>query len=180
LRNGFPFDQIGAKSRHLQDIPQAPQNRQSRQSHRSIQTPGDDGWLYNVRPIMEERQMANTRKRACQRRQAKSLIGSMREFLTRSYWLQARFQKARENLIATVPGCRAYSRLALASRIGAVERFPRPSTLANYWGLTLGAAGLPVLFLSVLAGSHREQSPREIPPRFSIYRQRRNSSGGDP
>jgi len=41
-------------------------------------------------------------------------------------------------VIATVPGCRAYSSLALASRIGAIERFPRPSSLANYWGLTPG------------------------------------------
>jgi transposase len=41
-------------------------------------------------------------------------------------------------VIATVPGCRAYSSLALASRIGSIERFPRPSSLANYWGLTPG------------------------------------------
>ena len=41
-------------------------------------------------------------------------------------------------VIATVPGCGAYSSLALASRIGSIERFPRPSSLANYWGLTPG------------------------------------------
>jgi transposase len=41
-------------------------------------------------------------------------------------------------IIATVPGCRAYASLALASRIGAIERFPRPSSLANYWGLAPG------------------------------------------
>ncbi len=41
-------------------------------------------------------------------------------------------------VIATMPGCRAYSSLALASRIGSIERFPRPSSLANYWGLTPG------------------------------------------
>jgi transposase len=28
--------------------------------------------------------------------------------------------------------------LALASRIGSIERFPRPASLANYWGLTPG------------------------------------------
>jgi hypothetical protein len=39
---------------------------------------------------MEERQMANARKRACQRRQAKSLIGSMREFLTPEVFKQVR------------------------------------------------------------------------------------------
>jgi transposase len=41
-------------------------------------------------------------------------------------------------VIATIPGCAAYGSLALASRIGVIERFPRPSSLANYWGLTPG------------------------------------------
>ena len=39
-------------------------------------------------------------------------------------------------LLATIPGCAAYGSLALASRIGPIERFPRPASLANYWGLT--------------------------------------------
>jgi hypothetical protein len=39
---------------------------------------------------MEERQMAKARKRACQRRQAKSLIASMREFLTPEVFKQVR------------------------------------------------------------------------------------------
>jgi transposase len=41
-------------------------------------------------------------------------------------------------IIATIPGASAYSSLALASRIGSIERFPRPGSLANYWGLTPG------------------------------------------
>jgi transposase len=41
-------------------------------------------------------------------------------------------------VLATIPGCAAYGGLALASRIGAIERFPRPASLANYWGLTPG------------------------------------------
>jgi transposase len=41
-------------------------------------------------------------------------------------------------VIATIPGCAAYSSLALAARIGSIERFPRPASLANYWGLTPG------------------------------------------
>jgi transposase len=41
-------------------------------------------------------------------------------------------------VIATIPGCGAYGSLALASRIGSIERFPRPGSLANYWGLTPG------------------------------------------
>jgi transposase len=41
-------------------------------------------------------------------------------------------------VLATIPGCGAYGSLALASRIGSIERFPRPESLANYWGLTPG------------------------------------------
>jgi transposase len=41
-------------------------------------------------------------------------------------------------VVATIPGCAAYSSLALAARIGPIERFPRPASLANYWGLTPG------------------------------------------
>ena len=41
-------------------------------------------------------------------------------------------------VLATIPGCAAYGSLALASRIGSIERFPRPASLANYWGLTPG------------------------------------------
>jgi hypothetical protein len=39
-------------------------------------------------------------------------------------------------ILATVPGCGAYGSLALASRIDPIERFPRPGSLPNYWGLT--------------------------------------------
>src|SRR5271165_2404505 len=39
---------------------------------------------------MEERQMANARKRARQRRRAKSLFGSMRDFLTPEVFKQVR------------------------------------------------------------------------------------------
>jgi transposase len=41
-------------------------------------------------------------------------------------------------LLLTVPGIQPYIALALASRINAIERFPRPRSLANYWGLTPG------------------------------------------
>jgi len=41
-------------------------------------------------------------------------------------------------IVATIPGCAAYSSLALASRIGQIKRFPHPGSLANYWGLTPG------------------------------------------
>lgn len=41
-------------------------------------------------------------------------------------------------LIATIPGMAAYTSLALACRIGDVSRFPKPRSLANYWGLTPG------------------------------------------
>jgi len=39
-------------------------------------------------------------------------------------------------LIATAPGAGAFGSLALAARMDDVERFPRPGSLANYWGLT--------------------------------------------
>jgi transposase len=39
-------------------------------------------------------------------------------------------------LLATMPGAGAFTALALACRIGAIERFPRSRSLANYWGLT--------------------------------------------
>jgi transposase len=41
-------------------------------------------------------------------------------------------------LLATLPGAGAFTSLALACRIGAIERFPRPRSLANCWGLTPG------------------------------------------
>lgn len=41
-------------------------------------------------------------------------------------------------LLTTVPGVSHYSGLAIASRIGPVSRFPRPRSLANYFGLTPG------------------------------------------
>jgi transposase len=39
-------------------------------------------------------------------------------------------------VLATAPGCAAYSALAIASRIGPIERFAKPRSLANYFGLT--------------------------------------------
>jgi transposase len=39
-------------------------------------------------------------------------------------------------ILMTAPGVSFYSGLGLASRIGPIERFPRPRSLANYFGLT--------------------------------------------
>ena len=41
-------------------------------------------------------------------------------------------------ILMTAPGVSHYSALALSSRIGPIERFPRPRSLANYFGLTPG------------------------------------------
>jgi transposase len=41
-------------------------------------------------------------------------------------------------LVATMFGAGTYSSLGLASRIGPIERFPRPGSLANFWGLAPG------------------------------------------
>jgi transposase len=39
-------------------------------------------------------------------------------------------------IVATMPGAGASGSLALASRLGPIERFPTAGSLANYWGLT--------------------------------------------
>jgi transposase len=51
---------------------------------------------------------------------------------------QRQAQSQTAAIVATIPGCAAYGSLALAARIGSIERFPRPASLANYWGLTPG------------------------------------------
>jgi transposase len=47
-------------------------------------------------------------------------------------------QRPDARCIATVFGSGGYAGLALAASIGSIERFPRPRSLANYWGLTPG------------------------------------------
>ena len=49
---------------------------------------------------------------------------------------QRQAQSQTAPVLATIPGCGTYGSLALASRIGSIERFPQPGSLANYWGLT--------------------------------------------
>ncbi len=41
-------------------------------------------------------------------------------------------------LLRTMPGVGGFTAVALACRVGRVERFPRSHSLANYWGLTPG------------------------------------------
>lgn len=41
-------------------------------------------------------------------------------------------------LLMTIPGVAHYTALGLAARVGDIERFPRPRSLANYFGLTPG------------------------------------------
>jgi transposase len=65
---------------------------------------------------LEDEQIAQTEVEIC-KRQAQNLVAM---------------------LLATIPGSAAYSSLGLASRIGDIARFPRPGSLANYWGLTPG------------------------------------------
>lgn len=52
----------------------------------------------------------------------------------------ARLQKKHHPaaLIGTIPGLGGYSALAIACRIGDIARFPRPSSLVNFWGLAPG------------------------------------------
>ena len=42
----------------------------------------------------------------------------------------------RARLLQSMPGIGLYSALAISSRIGDIERFRHPDSLANYWGLT--------------------------------------------
>lgn len=42
----------------------------------------------------------------------------------------------RAQIIGTITGRAGFCALALAARIGPIENFPRPRSLANYWGLT--------------------------------------------
>jgi transposase len=41
-------------------------------------------------------------------------------------------------LLTSMPGVGRFTAIALACRVGQVERFPRSHSLANYWGLTPG------------------------------------------
>ena len=41
-------------------------------------------------------------------------------------------------IVASIPGCGSYTALAIASRIGRIQRFPSPRSLANYFGLVPG------------------------------------------
>lgn len=45
-------------------------------------------------------------------------------------------ENAAAMLIATIPGAGAYGSLAVACRIGSIERFPHADSLPKYWGLT--------------------------------------------
>jgi transposase len=42
-------------------------------------------------------------------------------------------------LVVTLPGASGYTSLAIGSRIGDINRFPRPASLANFWGLAPGS-----------------------------------------
>ncbi len=48
---------------------------------------------------------------------------------------QRHAQHPTSSIVASIPGCGAFTALAIASRIGRVERFATPRSLANYFGL---------------------------------------------
>lgn len=50
--------------------------------------------------------------------------------------VQRASQSADARLLLTLPGAGAFMALGLAAHVGDVRRFPRPRSLANYWGLT--------------------------------------------
>lgn len=47
-------------------------------------------------------------------------------------------QHATAAIVASLPGTSAYNSLAIGSRIGDISRFPRPESLANFWGIAPG------------------------------------------
>jgi transposase len=51
---------------------------------------------------------------------------------------QRQAQSPRAATIATVPGFSSYASLAVASRVGRLDRFPRGASLANFFGLAPG------------------------------------------
>lgn len=51
---------------------------------------------------------------------------------------QRQKQEGVAHVVASIPSMGAYSSLAVASRIGPIDRFPRAKSLANFWGLTPG------------------------------------------
>ncbi len=52
---------------------------------------------------------------------------------------QRQAQSPAAAIVATIPGAGAYASLALSSRVGSIERFARPGSLSNYWGITPGS-----------------------------------------
>jgi transposase len=57
--------------------------------------------------------------------------------------LEARIEQrqaahATATIVASLPGTSAYNSLAIGSRVGEIDRFPRPESLANFWGLAPG------------------------------------------
>lgn len=45
-------------------------------------------------------------------------------------------QSSQAQCVASIYGSGGYSGLAIAASIGSIDRFPRPRSLANYWGIT--------------------------------------------
>jgi transposase len=51
--------------------------------------------------------------------------------------LQDRYEAhPQAKILATIPGAKGYTALGLGSRVPGIENFPRPRSLANFWGLT--------------------------------------------
>jgi transposase len=62
-------------------------------------------------------------------------LGQQRDQLDRRIVERAALDP-RVAILRTTPGASHYTALALACRIGPIERFPTPRSLGNYWGLT--------------------------------------------
>jgi transposase len=106
-------------------------NRQQECPTKGLQTKKARGWLANLPlPTMDALEM-------------KQLLEQWDLCELHLRELQQRIEQRQQahptaSVVATMPGAGAFGSLALAARIGPIERFPRPGSLANYWGLTPG------------------------------------------
>ena len=98
---------------------------------KGIQTQKGQHWLKQL-PLV-----------ALERWELDQLLASLEQLNVRRDALEERLRERQKEhplapLLATLPSAGAFSSLALACRIGDIDRFPRPRSLANYWGLAPG------------------------------------------
>lgn len=104
-------------------------NREQELPTKGVQTKTAQRWLKQLSlPPLDRMEMDHLLARW------ELLDGQQRELDARI--LARRNEHPQALLLGTLPGGGPFVALGLAARIGPIERFPRPRSLANYWGLT--------------------------------------------